>query len=52
MKIYRERHVYFFTCEGCGVENRQSFKRKKARDGKCRNCRRNHVNKDQLPIFA
>ena len=53
MKIFKERRLYYFTCEQCGKVNRHSFKRKKAKLKVCKKCRRQEeVNKNQLTLFS
>lgn len=51
-KVYIERRLYFGTCEGCGRENFQSFKRSRIRQRLCRSCRRKEAlnPKDQMPL--
>lgn len=51
MKIYKERRLYYYTCEGCGKQNRHSFKKKKAKLKVCKKCRKLEVNKNQLALF-
>lgn len=51
MKTYKERRLYYFTCEQCGKENRHSFKRKKAKMKVCKRCRKNAVDPNQQSLF-
>lgn len=48
------RKIYFFTCEKCGNNRRQSFRRSKAEVGLCRKCRQAAllVHKNQGSLFA
>lgn len=49
---YKERHVYYFKCEKCGTQNRQSLKRARAKNGVCRSCKFKQVNPNQIPLFT
>lgn len=52
MKIYKERRLYYFTCNTCGNQTRHTFKRSKAKSGICKKCRKQEViNKNQLTLF-
>lgn len=52
MKIYKERRLYYFTCNVCGSKTRNTFKRSKAKKGICKKCRRHEeINKNQLTLF-
>jgi DNA replicative helicase MCM subunit Mcm2 (Cdc46/Mcm family) len=51
MSKIKERRIWYFTCEKCGANHRQSHKKKKAKDAVCRNCRRNYVNPNQAKLF-
>lgn len=46
----KERHIWYFKCSKCGKSRRVSVKKKKAVDGICAKCRKNAVNKNQLPL--
>lgn len=50
IKIYKERHIYFFICNSC-KHQRQSYKRAKARRGYCRNCRNVNILDNQPSLF-
>lgn len=47
----RTRRLHLFTCQGCGRPRRQSFRKRKADRGLCRNCRRGAVHEDQQSLF-
>jgi uncharacterized OB-fold protein len=51
MRIFKERRLYFFTCEQCGKVNRHSFKRRKAQGGVCKKCKRQVVDPNQQALF-
>lgn len=38
--MYKERHIWYFQCNGCGKKRRQSHKKKIAREAICQDCRR------------
>jgi len=49
----RERRLYQFTCKGCGRQDATTLKRRRARGGLCRSCRRGRdQNPDQMSIFT
>lgn len=49
---WKERHIYFFKCSGCGRDRAVSFKRKRAKGKLCRSCRVGpKVDPNQLPLF-
>ena len=48
---YKERRLYFYTCEVCHTPNRCSFKRSRVKGGVCKKCRSIEVNKDQGRLF-
>jgi NAD-dependent SIR2 family protein deacetylase len=52
MKTYKERRLYYFTCEQCGKVNRHSFKRKKAKGKICKKCRGQYINPNQQSLFG
>jgi len=51
MKVYRERRVDFFTCDGCG-KRAQSYKRSRAKREKCKPCRLYKVDDRQLSLLG
>ena len=51
MRQYIERRIYYFTCSSCGHENRQTLKRRKAKQAICRKCKRNYVDPNQQSLF-
>ncbi len=51
MRIFKERRLYYYTCEQCGKQNRHSFKRKKAKVRVCKKCKGNVVDPNQLTLF-
>lgn len=49
---WKERHLYYFKCSGCGRARAVSLKRARARKGLCRSCRTEpKVDPNQLPLF-
>lgn len=50
-KIKKERRVYFFHCDKCG-KLRQSYRRRRARNGVCRPCRKAYVDENQMTLFS
>jgi predicted SprT family Zn-dependent metalloprotease len=53
MTDYRERRLYVFTCDGCGKKKSTTIKRRRAREKKCRACRKKlkNFNPDQAELF-
>jgi hypothetical protein len=50
-RIYKARLIYFFTCEKCHTENRQSFKVKRQRQKICRKCLHNIPDPNQMSLI-
>lgn len=51
MRSYKERRIYYFRCTGCGHENRQTLKRRKAKLSICRKCIKNYIHPNQQSLF-
>jgi len=49
---FKERRIWYFTCERCGKSHRQSHKKKNAQSYICRNCRKNVVPENQQSLFS
>jgi hypothetical protein len=49
-KIKKERRVYFFRCDKCD-KDRQTYRRRKARAGICRGCRKIQISENQMSLF-
>lgn len=52
MSKVKERRVWYFTCDRCGVARRQSHKKKKAKESVCQKCRRHTPNPNQSTLFG
>ena len=48
---FKERRIWYFTCEKCGKAHRQSHRKKNAQVHICRKCRGVEVAENQLKIF-
>jgi hypothetical protein len=51
MSKIKERRVWFFTCDKCGSERRQSHRKYKAKEAICRSCRKKIINPNQPRLF-
>lgn len=49
-RLYKERHLYYYTCSGCGKQ-RSTLKKKKQLIGVCTKCKRSEVSKNQISLF-
>lgn len=50
-KEWKERHVYYFECQGPCGSRRYSFYRARANRGICRKCRKAIADKNQMKMF-